>query len=91
MLQWFKENVSIRGIEPSENCAKVAENKSIPTDIDFFGVDYAKDWKVSFDLICGINVLAHQPDINDFVEGLRIALVPDGVITMEFPHLFRTI
>ena len=91
MLQWFKENVSIRGIEPSENCAKVAENKNIPTDVDFFGVDYAKDWEVSFDLICGINVLAHQPDINDFVEGLIIALAPDGIITMEFPHLFRTI
>jgi SAM-dependent methyltransferase len=44
-----------------------------------------------FDLICGINVLAHQPDINDFVEGLRIALKPDGVVTMEFPYLMRLV
>jgi SAM-dependent methyltransferase len=44
-----------------------------------------------FDLICGINVLAHQPNINDFVEGLRIALKPDGVVTMEFPHLMKLV
>ena len=92
LLQWFKEkNIKCIGFEPSQNIAIVARSKGIVTIIDYFNSKTAKRFESGFDLICGINVLAHQPDINDFVEGLKIALKPDGVITMEFPHLMHLI
>lgn len=80
------------GIEPSGNTAEVAISKGIPTWIRFFGVDTALDLVSSdnaADLLLGNNVLAHVPDINDFVGGLKIALKKNGVITMEFPHLLN--
>ncbi len=96
MLQWFKaKGCRIFGIDPAEGPVKVARQKGIDTSCTLFSADYA--WKMKeaeidkFDLICGINVLAHQPNINDFVTGLKIALKPGGVITFEFPHLQRMV
>ncbi len=95
LLQYFKENgIPILGIEPAANVAKVAESKGIPTIVKFFGVDSAKELvskKKQPSLIVGNNVLAHVPNLNEFVEGLKILLNPNGVITMEFPHLLQLI
>jgi len=95
LLQYFKERgIPILGIEPAANVAKVAESSGIPTIVKFFGVNTAqelvKESKVP-DLIVGNNVLAHVPNLNDFVEGMKILLNPKGVITMEFPHLLQLI
>lgn len=93
LLQYFKEKeIPVLGIEPSENCAKEASEKGISTWVRFFGVEIATELVRQgkrADLLLGNNVLAHVPDLNDFVEGLRIALKPGGVVTMEFPHLLR--
>lgn len=80
------------GIEPARNVAEVAIQKGVPTRIDFFGEKTAQLLAAegkSADLLLGNNVLAQVPDINDFVKGMKILLKPDGVITMEFPHLVR--
>jgi SAM-dependent methyltransferase len=95
LLQYFKaHHIPVKGVEPAKNTAEIAIAKGIPTDITFFNTDYAK-FMVSrncpADLIIGNNVLAHNPNLNDFVEGLRIALKPHGVITMEFPHILQLI
>ncbi len=93
LLQYFNEkNIPVLGIEPSGNCAEVAIKKGIPTLVKFFGVSTAKELISSgkaADLLLGNNVLAHVPHLNDFVEGIRIALKPEGILTMEFPHLLR--
>ena len=95
LLQYFlKKQIPCRGIEPSANTAQAARKKGIETLEDFFSAEFAaklvqKGKKA--DLIIGNNVLAHVPDINDFVSGLKIALKNNGVITMEFPHLMRLI
>ena len=93
LLQHFvKGGVPVLGIEPAANVAKVAVDKGIPTLVRFFGVDTATDvarGRGRGDLIVGNNVLAHVPDINDFVGGLQVLLKPTGTITMEFPHLVR--
>ncbi len=93
LLQYFKEKkIPVLGIEPSGNCAKAAIDKGIPSWIKFFGVATAKELVSqgkTADLLLGNNVLAHVPDLNDFVEGMKIVLKPGGVITMEFPHLLR--
>jgi len=96
LLQYFKEkNIPVLGIDPAVNAAEIAINeKGIDTEILFFGVETANKLKQNYgqaDLIIGNNVLAHVPDINDFVSGMKIFLKPDGVITMEFPHLQRLI
>jgi 2-polyprenyl-3-methyl-5-hydroxy-6-metoxy-1,4-benzoquinol methylase len=95
LLQYLvAKGISVLGIEPAGNVAEVARQKGIPTEVSFFGVELAKrlvSQSKSADLIIGNNVLAHVPDINDFVSGLRILLKPDGVITMEFPHLMNLI
>ena len=95
LLQYFKETqIPCLGIEPSANTAQAARGKGIDTIVDFFGVDLARRLSLKgkkADLIIGNNVLAHVPDINDFVAGLKIALKNDGVVTMEFPHLMRLI
>ncbi len=93
LLQYFVEKgIPVLGIEPAGNCAKAAREKGVPTEVRFFGVDTAK-WLVAegkqADLLLGNNVLAHVPDLNDFVAGMKIALKPTGVITMEFPHLLQ--
>jgi SAM-dependent methyltransferase len=95
LLQYFKQSgIPVLGIEPASNTAEVAIKKGILTDITFFDTFYAKkmnkDGKLA-DLIIGNNVLAHNPNLNDFVEGLKIALKHNGIITMEFPHLLKLI
>jgi SAM-dependent methyltransferase len=95
LLQYFvQRNVPVLGIEPAANVAKVAVGKGVPTSVRFFGTQFAKELVGegrSADLIAGNNVLAQVPDLNDFVEGLRTLLKPDGVLTLEFPHLLRLI
>lgn len=91
MLQYFKEkNIPLIGIEPCKNVADVAIMKGINTLINFFGMDIAKKVPKS-DLICMCNVLAHVPNINDFVAGIKEALKPNGTVTIEFPHLLNII
>ncbi len=93
LLQYFKERgIPVLGIEPAANVAEVARQKDIPTRVQFFGVATTQELAregLRADLLLGNNVLAHVPDLNDFVAGLKIALKPKGVITMEFPHLLR--
>jgi SAM-dependent methyltransferase len=94
LLQFFQErDVPVLGVEPAANVAEVAREKGIPTEVEFFGVDTAKDLvdEHAADLLLGNNVLAHVPDLNDFVGGMKVLLKPDGVITMEFPHLMRLV
>ena len=96
LLQHFKaKGIPVLGVEPAANVAKVAwEEKQIPSLVKFFGVETAKELVAtgkSADLLMGNNVMAHVPDINDFIGGLKIALKPEGVITFEFPHLQRLI
>ncbi|MEA2201789.1 MAG: hypothetical protein QOI89_2385 [Solirubrobacteraceae bacterium] len=92
LLQFFHERqIPVLGIEPAANVAKVALQKGIPTLVEFFGRETARSLakQSSADLLLGNNVLAHVPDLNDFVGGMKILLKPGGVITMEFPHLMR--
>lgn len=93
LLQYLKAaGIPVLGIEPTANTAAVAREKGIETIVDFFGTSLAKRLATEgrlADLLIGNNVLAHVPDINDFVAGLAILLKPDGVITMEFPHLLK--
>jgi SAM-dependent methyltransferase len=93
LLQYFKKyGIPVKGVEPAENTAEIAIGKGIPTDITFFNTAYARQMAGTSrlaDLIIGNNVLAHNPDLNDFVEGLRIGLKPKGIITMEFPHIMK--
>jgi hypothetical protein len=95
LLQYFvKRNIPVLGIEPAANVAKVAIEKGIPTLVRFLGERTARDVAAegrSADLVLGNNVLAQVPDLNDFVEGLKILLKPRGVLTLEFPHLLRLI
>ena len=82
------------GIEPAANVAQAAIRVGVPTLVRFFGVELARELAAQnrqADLIAANNVLAQVPDINDFVEGFRILLKPRGVVTIEFPHLLRTI
>jgi hypothetical protein len=91
LLQHFvRAGVPSLGIEPAANVAQVAVSKGIPTTVRFFGVASATEIAKEYgrpDLLLGNNVLAHVPDINDFVRGMKILLNERGVITMEFPHL----
>jgi 2-polyprenyl-3-methyl-5-hydroxy-6-metoxy-1,4-benzoquinol methylase len=93
LLQFFvAQNVPVLGIEPAANCAKAAEEKGIPTLVQFFNPETATslcEQEKQADLLLGNNVLAHVPSLNDFVRGMKIALKPRGIITMEFPHLLR--
>jgi hypothetical protein len=95
LLQYFKErDIPVLGIEPTANTAKVAIDKGISTIIDFFGVRLAKELvkkNIKADLLLGNNVLAHVPDIVDFVRGMKIILSDKGIITMEFPHLMQLV
>lgn len=93
LLQYFvRQGVPVLGIEPAANVAKVAEDRGIPSLVRFFGTELAKELAADgrcADLVLGNNVLAQVPDLNDFVEGLKIALKPEGVLTLEFPHLLK--
>ncbi len=96
LLQYFlQKDIKVMGIEPTANTAEVAIGKGIKTIIEFFGVELAdrlrNHWDVKADLLLGNNVLAHVPDIIDFVGGMKIILADEGVITMEFPHLMQLV
>lgn len=95
LLQYFKEkNIPVLGIEPTANTAGVAIEKGIENVVDFFGVRLATklvNENRKADLLLGNNVLAHVPDILDFVRGMKIILKEEGVITMEFPHLMQLV
>ena len=93
LLQYFvAHGIPALGIEPAANVARVAAAKGIPTLVEFFGEDTARRLAVQgkqADLLVGNNVLAQVPNLNGFVEGLRILLKPYGVVTIEFPHLLH--
>jgi len=93
LLQHFKaRNVPALGIEPAANAAKAAAEKGIQSVVKFFGRKTAREVASEFghaNLLLGNNVLAHVPDLNDFVAGMKLLLAPQGVITMEFPHLYQ--
>jgi len=95
LLQHFPNDICVLGFEPCSVAADIAGKKGIPSCRTMFNSRVAEFWsrpaENKFDLICGINVLAHQPDINDFVRGLKIALKPGGTVTMEFPSLQRLV
>jgi hypothetical protein len=93
LLQYFVEKgVPVLGVEPAANVARAAAERGVPTVVRFFGRETAGDLVREHgpaDLIVGNNVLAHVPDVNDFVAGLEVLLARGGTITMEFPHLWR--
>lgn len=93
LLQYFKnKKIPILGIEPARNIAKIAQEKGIQTISKFFGEKLAHELfneGKSADLILGNNVLAHVPDLNDFIKGLKVLLKKEGIITLEFPHLLQ--
>ena len=96
LLQYFKAaGVPVQGIDPAANCAEAAiREKGVPTLTRFFGAELAGELSAEgrlADVIAANNVLAHVPDINDFVLGFKGLLKPGGVITVEFPHLLRLI
>ena len=94
LLQYFAAHgVPVLGIEPAANVAALANERRIPTRVEFFGVETATALRAesSADLLLGNNVLAHVPDLNDFVGGMKVLLSDGGTITMEFPHLLRLI
>jgi SAM-dependent methyltransferase len=93
LLRYFLvRGMPVLGIEPAKNVAKVANERGIPTIVEFFGKKKASelaDKGLKADLLVGNNVLAHVPDLHDFIAGMKILLKPTGLITMEFPHLMR--
>ncbi len=95
LLQYFQNhNIPVLGIEPAANVAAVAEAKGIPTLTKFFGVQTATELVAldkHADLLLANNVIAHVPDLNDFVAGMKLLLKPEGIITIEFPHLLQLI
>ena len=95
LLQYFVEKqIPVLGIEPTTNTAAAAIKKGVTTITRFFGTELARELAeqgTRADLLLGNNVLAHVPDIVDFVAGMAILLKPDGVVTMEFPHLMRLV
>jgi SAM-dependent methyltransferase len=95
LLQYFvQQGIPVTGVDPAANVAEAAREKGVPTVVRFFGVATATelvDQGKQADLIVGNNVLAHVPDINDLVGGIAVLLKPQGVVTMEFPHLHRLI
>jgi hypothetical protein len=93
LLQHFvARGIPVLGVEPAGNVAEAARDKGVRTLVRFFGSQAAREIVDEYghaDLIVGNNVLAHTPVLNDFVAGTKVLLAADGVITMEFPHLFR--
>lgn len=95
LLKYFNAvGVQVLGVEPSANVAAFAEKSNIPTIVDFFGFELSKKIEAKYQkpkLIIGNNVLAHVPNISDFIQGLANLLAEDGIITLEFPHLAQLI
>jgi SAM-dependent methyltransferase len=95
LLQYFlARGIRALGVEPAKNVARVAIAKGVPTVTELFGRPAARELVakgLQADLLCGANVLAQVPDLNDFVGGMKLLLKPEGIITIEFPHLLRLI
>jgi len=95
LLRFFEERgIPVLGVEPARNVARAAEELGIPTIVEFFGAELARRLRSEggrADLLVGNNVFAHTPHLRDFAEGLSILLAPEGVVTLEFPHLLRLI
>jgi SAM-dependent methyltransferase len=95
LLQFFaRQGLEVLGIDPAANVAAAANASNIPTIVEFFGRQVALRLAAQgrdADLLVGNNVLAHVPNLNDFVGGLAVLLKPHGVLTMEFPHLMRLV
>jgi SAM-dependent methyltransferase len=95
LLQYFvAKGIPVLGIEPARNVAAAAVARGVPTVTEMFGRRTARELVAEgrqADLLCGANVMAQVSDVNDFVGGLRLALKPSGVITVEFPHLMRLV
>jgi 2-polyprenyl-3-methyl-5-hydroxy-6-metoxy-1,4-benzoquinol methylase len=95
LLQYFvQRRIPVLGVEPAANIAEVAIKKGIPTVVEFFGLKTARELatnKKHADLLIGNNVLAQVPNLNEFVESMKLLLKPTGVINMEFPHLMKLI
>lgn len=94
LKNFVARDIPVLGVEPAANVAEVASGKGIPTKVAFFGEKTARNltedgWAA--DLIIGNNVLAHVPELNDFVSGLKVLLKPTGLVTMEFPHLLQLV
>jgi len=93
LLQYFvARSIPVLGIEPARNVADAAIARGVPTLTKLFGRETARELVAEgtqADLLCGANVLAQVPDVNDFVAGMKLLLKPCGVITIEFPHLMR--
>lgn len=88
------KNIPCLGIEPADNVAAVAMQKGVPTRVLYFGEEAARDLVaegIRADLLVANNVLAHVPDLNSFVAGIKILLAENGVLTVEFPHVLRMI
>lgn len=95
LLQYFtRAGIPVLGIDPAANVARHAIARGVPTEIAFFGAETARRLRAAHPaprLVAANNVLAHVPDLHDFVEGFRVLLAPDGVVSFEFPHLARLI
>lgn len=92
LTNFVRRGIPVLGIEPAENVARAAREKGVPTRCEFFGEGTARDIVEEYgraDLVIGNNVLAHVPDLHDFIRGLGILLGERGVLTMEFPHLLK--
>ncbi len=94
LRNFVERGIPVLGVEPAANVAEAARKIGIPTEVRFFGRETARDLVArghAADLVLGNNVLAHVPDLDDFVGGLAILLKDEGVLTMEFPHLVQMI
>ena len=95
LLRYFKEQaIPVQGVDPAANVVAKAIEDGIPTRVEFFGEAVAQAMVAEgqrADLLLGNNVLAHVPNLNDFVAGLAVLLAGKGTLTMEFPHLLRLI
>jgi SAM-dependent methyltransferase len=95
LLQFFKSRgIPVLGVEPAKNVATVAKEREVPTIVRFFGSELAKNLIAegeTADLLIANNVLAHVPDLNDFVSGMKLILAKNGTITVEVPHLRQLI
>lgn len=94
LTNFVQSGIPVLGVEPAENIAEEARQKGVPTRCEFFGEQAARRIVEEYghaNLVIGNNVLAHVPDLHDFIRGLRILLSKQGVLTMEFPHLLKLI
>lgn len=94
LRHFLAAGVPVLGVDPAANVAAEAIAAGVPTEVAFFGVDVANrlaQGGAQADLLVANNVFAHVPDLHDFTAGLAIALKPDGVVSIEFPHLLNLI